>query len=478
MRTFARSVRAFAALVLPLVAAAACSSAPPVDERVGTQASAVINGQLDSTHPAVVMLYAQSGDGAGLCSGTIVKVSGNVGWVATAAHCVEIPPAIVIQGQDFLGDDRLQYEVLDYAADSRYSSTGSGYDFAVVRIAGVDASTPVIPLTGSPDGLASNTQVLSVGYGKTQLNQAPNDPNQNSRRYSVTKRLFTPQTTLIGYDMATSGICQGDSGGPVLVGSPPNERVVGIHSFVRGTRNADCNGEGYSSRVTSGTTFFNQQLAKAPPPNDCAFCEKVANSGNGECVSMTKDCLSDAQCKGYYDCVSSCTSINCRIDCVTKYPKAQGPIAALSACVCARACTDKCGSQQQCAGVPKCGYKLPAGDCSTCTEGSCCNETFDCTRDGTCYLCLKNKDADAACATNAARKALATCVARTCKTECADTGLDVGADPAVEEEGAAGGKKVVTTTEGCSSAPARGSSPFSIAVFGVALAFAVSRRRR
>jgi MYXO-CTERM domain-containing protein len=323
--------------------------------------------------------------------------------------------------------------------------------------------------------------VVSVGYGRTQLNQPPDDPNQNTKRYRVTKSLGAAQTTLIGYDMQNSGICQGDSGGPVLVGSPPNERVVGIHSFVRGTRGSDCNGEGWSARVQSGASFWNAQLAKAAPPNDCAFCEKVANSGNGECVKMTKGCFADPDCKGYFECVGACTNINCRFDCANKFPKAQGPREALSACVCARACADKCGTTSQCAGVPKCGYKLPEGDCSTCMEGACCNETFDCTRDGSCYLCLKNKDADPGCATNAARKALATCVAKSCKAECVDTGLDVGADPVPEEEGGGGGGGTkIVKTEGCAVSGAGGasssSSPF--VVLGLALGIALLRRRR
>lgn len=468
-------MRRLAALLVPSIAFVACSSEPSQpSEPVRQTSSAIINGQLDTTHPAVVMLYSQTGTEAGLCTGTIVKVQGNVGWVATAAHCVDIPPSIVIQGEDILSDDSLHYEVLDYAADPRYN--GGSYDFAVVRIAGVDATTPVIPLTGTPDGLAVSTTVVSVGYGKTKLNQPPTDPDQNTKRWRVTKTLDQVQGTLIRYDMASSGICQGDSGGPVLVGSPPNERVVGIHSFVEQIRGSDCNGRGYSGRVTAGANFFDQQLAKAPPPDDCSFCEKVANSGNGECVTMTKGCFSDPECKGYYDCISTCSTLNCRSECTKKYPKAQGPIAALSACVCARACVDKCGSAPQCAGVPKCGYELPEGECSTCMEGACCNETFDCTRDGTCYLCLKNQDADEACATNAARKALATCVAKSCKAECADTGLDLGADPTGEEE-AGGGTKVIRTTEGCSfAAPAR--SAGSHVWFGIALAAGIAALRR
>ena len=119
------------------------------------------------------------------------------------------------------------------------------------------------------------------------------------------------------------------------------------------------------------------------------------------------------------------------------------------------------GQRSTCINTPKCGYKLPAGACTTCTEGACCDESLACASDGTCYVCLKTKDAAAECATNVARKAMATCVASKCKTECAGSGLDTGADPAVDpaadptDAGPAGsGATTTTTTSGCSITPA------------------------
>jgi hypothetical protein len=130
--------------------------------------------------------------------------------------------------------------------------------------------------------------------------------------------------------------------------------------------------------------------------------------------------------------------------------------------------------------VPKCGAKLPAGACSTCTEGACCQETFDCTADGTCYLCLKGGDADPACATNAKRKALATCVASKCKDPCAGTGLDTGAAPAPAEEAtpAAAPGTTTTTTDGCAAAGAIGGGPREARGGAAALLVAALVRRR
>lgn len=476
-------MRSLLLLAVPVIAiVAACSSSEstsrPSPEAVGQAASPIINGSLDTTHQAVVALILQQGNEGGLCSGSIVKVDAvrHIGWVLTAAHCVEIPPVYVIQGNDFSQAGVLRYDVIDYQADSRYTKTGDPGDFAVVRIAGVDATTPVLPMVGAADGLANGTPVLSVGYGRTSLIAAgPGD--ENSIRRSVSKTLSQVGQAQIGYDMSQDGICQGDSGGPILVTSGGTQKVAGVHSFVQG----DCNGFGVSGRVSYGLSFINGELAKAEPPEDCSLCEKVANSGNGTCAAANRSCLADKDCKGYYECISAGTS---KTSCVAKFPKAEGPFNAAANCTCTTACVATCGGGLGCRNVPKCGYKLPAGDCATCTEGACCDEALACASDGTCYVCLKNKDADPECATNVARKKMATCVAAKCSTECAGSGLDTGADPVTPEgdagpNGAAPGA-TTTTTSGCSIASNRTSSGSAYglaALAGVVVALARRRRR-
>lgn len=466
-----------------LVLGAACSMEPAglpgasgSNENVGQSSSAIINGSVDTTHPAVVALILAKGNQGGLCSGTIVKkdVQRGIGWVATAAHCVEVPPAIVVQAQDFMSPDALRYEVIDFKADSRYAPPNGAYDFAVVRIAGVDESTPVIPLTGASDGVANGAQVTSVGFGRTSLTEPTSADDENTQRRVVGKRVDEIRTTLIGYDMRSNGICQGDSGGPVLVGAPGSERVVGIHSYVQG----GCNGRGYSARVTSGLSFFETELTKALPGDSCSLCEKIANSGKSECAAMSASCLADKACRGYYECLSAGKTA---ADCFKEYPLAEGPFYAAANCVCTRACADKCAGSSSCRAAPKCGYKMEAGSCRTCVEKSCCEEETDCAANGQCYVCLKNNDADPACATNAARKKLAACAATNCKDECADSPVQNGGEDATPEEEAppesAGGGATTTTTTGCSAAA--GASSSSVLVLAVsALVLAGARRRR
>ncbi|MBS2013652.1 MAG: S1 family peptidase [Deltaproteobacteria bacterium] len=479
-------------LALPLVALvfAACSSTPPAPtepEATDKTSSAIINGQADTTHDAVVMVLAQETDGSGQpatgsCTGTIVKVDAarHIGWVATAAHCVDkAAPSDVFMGPDIAASSGvLRYEVLDFAADPQYGQAGGElvHDFAMVRIIGVDGTTPVIPLTSSPDGLATGQTMLSVGYGLT----SPGGPD-NTIRHSVQKSIAQLTASTIRYSQTTSGICFGDSGGPVIAGTGASERVVGIHSTVG---NGGCGGTGNSNRVTTGLGFFNGVLNQGIPPEDCGLCSRIATSGKGECTTYTAKCLADTECSAFYKCLVD-RGPSARSACLKEHPKAEGPFNAAANCACTRACASKCNGSVECATVPKCGFKLPAGDCTTCTEGACCQETLDCAADGTCYLCLKNKDADPACATNPARKAMATCVASKCKTQCAGSGLDTGADPNVPEgsggatdpNAAAPGSTQTITTTGCSTAPGTSSgSGFVLALAGVAAAFA--RRRQ
>jgi hypothetical protein len=487
-KSLAFSAPFFASAVIPavLITLAACSSTDSSGESPAAHiSSAIINGQLDTTHQAVVAVILQKGTEGGLCSGTIVKVDpvSHIGWVLAAAHCVNIPPVYVLQGNDFSQSGTLSYDVLDYKADSRYSGQpGSPYDFAVLRIIGVDASTPIIPMVSASDGLAVGTNVLSVGYGRTSLIASGTPAMDNTIRRRVAKQL-SQVGQLISYDMATDGICQGDSGGPVLVSSGGAEKVAGVHSFVQG----DCNGTGVSVRVSFDLSFINGELAKAPPTEDCALCGKIANSGNGTCAALTRSCLADKDCNGYYQCLSS----QPRNVCLLMFPKAQGPFNAAANCQCTEACTTQCKADASCAGVPKCGYKYPAGSCATCTESSCCTESLACAADGTCYVCLDTKDKAAECATNPARQALSACQASKCSAECAaSASADGGATPAGTDPSAAdptagdapaAAPSTTTTTSGCSVARVTTKSNSresgaGYALFGVALALAASRR--
>lgn len=481
-------MRALVLLAASAALAVACGtrSSETVAERAGVAVSPIVNGVADTTHQAVVAVVLQSGSQGGLCSGTIVKVdpSTKIGWVLTAAHCVEIPPVIVLQTDDLQSPTALKYQILDYAPDPRYQLGGDAgqlYDVAVVRVAGVDATTPILPLVSSPDGVSAGTPVVAVGYGRTTLTSS-GTADANTVRRKVSLGVAQVTNAQLAYDMSARGFCQGDSGGPDLVASGGVEKVAGVHSYVQG----DCNGTGVSGRVAGNRSFIDAQLAKTTAPTGCGFCEAVASSGNGECARLTSACLADQGCKAFYDCLGSCGGTSsCKTACLAKFPMAEGPFMAAAGCVCARACIGECGSTLSCRGVPKCGYKFPAGECSTCTEGACCQEALDCGADGQCYSCLKSSDADPACATNAARKKLASCVASRCAQPCAGTGLDTNAEVPPADEGApadgAAASTTSTTTSGCSIGRAgdgvRSPLAWPVGPLGLALGLALRRRR-
>ncbi|MFO0738217.1 MAG: trypsin-like serine protease [Labilithrix sp.] len=471
------------ALLLPLFVIGsmlACSkgtSHAPAPAKVGRAESAIIHGFLDKTHPAVVaLLLGKDADSfEGTCTGTIVKrdVEHHIGWVATAAHCTARGVSLVVQAEDFTSTDAITYAVLDHEADPRYAKDNT-YDFAVVRIVGVDASTPEIPLTTAPDGLVPNAPVTSVGFGVTTVGES------NSQRYAIDKKLFRVEEELLVYDQESSGVCFGDSGGPVIAGSGKDARVVGIHSFVSP---GDCMGTGSSWRVTTDLDFFDAQLNKPPPKPSCGLCEKTAKSGAGTCALLTSSCLGDDDCRGYYECIGDAKKTS--TECFTEYTLAEGPFTAATSCVCEQACADECAGSPSCAGVGKCGAKLNAenGDaCIACIESTCCEEERGCTADGRCHLCLKRDDSFSSCKTNDKRQALAACARDKCSAECAGTTLQTIGAPSPADAGADAGAPPPPVAEASGCTIARSVRPpscgWGAAAGLLALALAFASRRR
>ncbi len=453
--------------------AVACTTSPPdasPDVRPGHVRSAIIGGILDKAHPAVVALVlGKDAPAGGNCSGTIVKTdpATRVGWVATAAHCVDGGVRRVVLAEDMGAPDAVSFPVLDYEADPRYGEDWDA-DFAMVRILGVDATTPVLPLAGPSDGLAVGAVVTSVGYGTTEATSA------NTSRRSIVKEVASLTTELVGYEQSDGGVCFGDSGGPVVAGASGAARVVAIHAFVAG----GCTGEGYSARVTNGRAFFDTQLSKTPPARTCALCRASARAGNGACASLHNACRENDACRGSEDCIASGKD---PAGCAAEHPLATGPLLAVASCSCG-VCADVCGDEPACVGAGRCGTTIdePAA-CASCIEGACCEAHAACTADGRCHDCVERDSASTFCQKNAPRQALAVCVQDKCATACAGSRIaTVGPDapapapdvidqaPASEEE----------EEGGCRMAPAGRSSPWlTLGTFAALVAMRARRRR-
>lgn len=467
-----------------VVAVTGCSSQMPVDpQETSSVASPIIGGAADTTHDAVVAIISQQGNQAGACTGTIVKVNGQVGYVLTAAHCVSpIAPTIVLMGDDYGAASAKRYDVLDYAAHPSYNGdVASNFDVAVIRILGTNANTPVIPITDSPDGLSIGTTLTSVGYGRTTpIGSASTD---NTIRKVIKLPVRELDTDHLGYQYQSGNICQGDSGGPALRGAAGQERVVGVHSYVTG----DCTQGAYSVRITfpSDYQFIQQQLAKAPPADSCDICTRAQNSGDNICAQKQDACLQDPQCEALANCEQACTSTSCVEACENKNPRGIAKLHAAQDCSCgAGVCKTQCGLNCR---APTCGYRIAKDACGTCTEGSCCDALAACAYDTDCLLCLRaGADAPETCASNTLRKAVADCVATKCKTDCAADPIGQGGQPQAPDGGASpsdpGSTTTTTTTQSCGcetvGAPAGSSLPASGALALVASALFFGRRRR
>ncbi len=414
---------------------AACSATSP-QEDVASVSAPIINGSKDTTHGATVFVYGTQGKGSGAaCTGTIIKTdpATKIGWVLTAAHCVAVPPLVVMEGANISASSTLQYSVLDYLAHPNYDGqTSSANDIAIIRVVGVDASTPSISLTTSPDNLVVGSSVTSVGYGRTEIST---EQNPNEDRHYINKTLSSVSTTHVGYSLAGSGICQGDSGGPVLFKTGTTERVVAVHSYVSGGCTGEGSGTGYSVRVTPHLTWIEGRLALAAPAASCDVCKKTTVSGNQVCAVAYRTCEQNTECKALYDCVVGCASTSACLDaCYAKYPKAEGPFVYAAYCSCEQGCTTECSTS--CGGVPKCGHSYgKAASCNSCLESSCCKEGLDCTADGECYACWKSKDQASSCATNTKRQAMLKCQSTKCASKCDPAAVpDAGpTDPPAEE---------------------------------------------
>jgi hypothetical protein len=410
-----------AVLTLVFASVVACGADRSDEAGVTTTTSAIVHGTVDVSHRAVVAVLGAAGPGQmTLCSGTIVKVdrATKLAWVVTAAHCVQHPPDVVLLTDDIASPTTIRLNVVDWTADPAYTGPNAyEHDFAVVRAAGADDDTPVIPLvTEASDGLAAGSAVTSVGFGRTSLDP----PYDNTRRNSVDKLLDSVSDTQVAYDMSTSGICNGDSGGPVLAASGGTERVVAVHSFVEGMvedgGGVRCDGLGVSGRVIAAGAFFAAQLAKPPPSPSCAFCQAQALSGTAACASMSSECLADHDCGGFNGCLLEQRSLD---DCRKDFPLGEGPFRAAAGCACTRACADACSGDASCAALPRCGFAYPSPSCADCVEHACCAESSACAGDGACFACVAGGDADPECGTLPLRQSLASCVA-SCRDACAE----------------------------------------------------------
>jgi len=220
-----------AGLLLAVSTLAACTEeGPHFDPAVVAEANLpIINGDPDNDRDAVVLVFSNQS----ACTGTIIDVVGTDAFVLTAAHCFgQGQVQGIVIGDNYNSPDAV-LQMTDFETHPQYDPNNQYvYDFAMMRVTGANASTPIIPvLTPPEDDLQPGRTLIHVGYGRTQDGGQPSP--QRLQGSSVLDQVGQIQ---IGWDQSTGkGICQGDSGGPNLVDTPNGERVAGVNSFVVGS---------------------------------------------------------------------------------------------------------------------------------------------------------------------------------------------------------------------------------------------------
>jgi secreted trypsin-like serine protease len=256
-----------AACALILAGLSACSS-PDTGLSFGQAQQPILRGQLDREHPQVMLLANQAGF---LCTGTLIQVHEQTGFLLTAAHCVteedpgatRLPPEqfVVLAGNDFL-DSTAAFEVEEIRVHPGYDGTFAQDDLAVLRLNLGDSTPPhaIPPLSAQQDALEVNDRVLLVGYGQTERE------DENSLRRHVSRDIADLDAQLIAYSQEDGkGTCFGDSGGPGLVTVGGEERVASVTS---GGIDADerCSGGlGVGMRVSAFAGFIDSVLSDASP---------------------------------------------------------------------------------------------------------------------------------------------------------------------------------------------------------------------
>jgi secreted trypsin-like serine protease len=206
-----------------------------------------------------------------LCTGTVIHVERDRGYLLTAAHCVtreaeDEPGLVPLDARDFIvvpGADFAESTTAFSAQAIRVEPTYDGSfaaDVAVVRFVLGDQPAPaVIPALGSSeDALASGDALLLVGYGQTESDEG------NTTRRRVERSVEDLDRELIVYTQEdVSGACFGDSGGPVLVKVGGQERVAGVISGGVSDSDEGCaGGIGVAMRASAYEGFIEGVLAE------------------------------------------------------------------------------------------------------------------------------------------------------------------------------------------------------------------------
>lgn len=211
-----------------------------------------LDGAAYRTH--VIMVLAQSGRGAGFCSG--VTLAPNV--VLTAAHCVAAPAATRVHFRDSNGAPvlmnvrRVARHPL-YRADA-VQARAKSVDLALVETAGplpeAFAATSIGEAIHQPGGAFD-----VVGFGVARAGDASTSGVLRRARLALRAPI---SNVLLWLDSAEgAGACTGDSGAPVF----SNGALVAIVAFAQGQHGRGCGGLTQAVRVAPYRNWVDATIA-------------------------------------------------------------------------------------------------------------------------------------------------------------------------------------------------------------------------
>lgn len=253
-------------IVLGVSALSACGN--PADQlELSSAEQPILGGDVDREHPEVMLLAHRAGF---LCTGTVIHVEGQVGYLLTAGHCVtEASPRgsglvtldaadfIVVPGVDF-AESTTAFSVDGVFVEPTYDGSFAA-DVAVVRFffGGQPAPAAIPVLRSADDALGLDTQLLLVGYGQTDTDEA------NTGRRRVGRSIDELDRELVVYTQEDGkGACFGDSGGPALVEVGGEERVAAVISGGVSESDDGCaGGFGVAMRVSAYESFIDGVLS-------------------------------------------------------------------------------------------------------------------------------------------------------------------------------------------------------------------------